>query len=112
MRIGRLTLVLVPLASSLPALAACGGTGRSAAASSDRPASAATSAAAATAKRKRDGGGAGDGGVSGDAARAPDSSVDGGADGAANCPDYRPLKNLYWGDLHGHTSFSLDAFGF
>jgi len=28
------------------------------------------------------------------------------------CPDYNPLKNPYVGDLHDHTMYSLDAYGF
>jgi hypothetical protein len=28
------------------------------------------------------------------------------------CADNNPLKNAYFGDLHSHTSFSLDAYGF
>ncbi len=31
---------------------------------------------------------------------------------AARCPDYSKLKNAYFGDLHSHTSYSLDAFNF
>ena len=30
----------------------------------------------------------------------------------AACPDYAPLKNAYFGDLHDHTSYSLDAYNF
>jgi hypothetical protein len=30
----------------------------------------------------------------------------------ARCPDYSKLKNAYFGDLHTHTSYSLDAFEF
>jgi hypothetical protein len=28
------------------------------------------------------------------------------------CSDYNALRNLYWGDLHDHTYFSLDSYGF
>jgi hypothetical protein len=31
---------------------------------------------------------------------------------AVQCPDYSPLKNVYFGDLHTHTAFSLDAYLF
>ena len=31
---------------------------------------------------------------------------------AARCPDHSPLKNAYFGDLHNHTSYSLDAYNF
>ena len=31
---------------------------------------------------------------------------------AARCPDYSKLKNAYFGDLHTHSSYSLDAFNF
>jgi hypothetical protein len=30
----------------------------------------------------------------------------------ASCPDYAPLKNAYFGDMHNHTSYSLDAYNF
>lgn len=30
----------------------------------------------------------------------------------ARCPDYSALKNAYFGDLHTHTSYSLDAYTF
>jgi hypothetical protein len=31
---------------------------------------------------------------------------------ATPCKDYNALKNVYWGDLHTHTSLSADAYGF
>jgi hypothetical protein len=35
-----------------------------------------------------------------------------GVASAASCPDYNPLKNAYFGDMHSHTSYSLDAYNF
>lgn len=32
------------------------------------------------------------------------------AQAITNCPTYRALKNAYFGDLHTHTSYSLDAY--
>ncbi len=46
----------------------------------------------------------------------PDDSgppQDAGADVApVACPDRNPLKNAYFGDLHAHTAYSLDAYSF
>jgi hypothetical protein len=30
----------------------------------------------------------------------------------ATCPDYSALKNAYFGDMHNHTAYSLDAYNF
>ncbi len=32
------------------------------------------------------------------------------AENDVRCPDYQSLRNLYWGDLHAHTSYSLDSY--
>ena len=34
------------------------------------------------------------------------------ASARAHCPDFSPLKNAYFGDLHTHTAYSLDAFNY
>jgi hypothetical protein len=34
------------------------------------------------------------------------------APGPAHCPDYQALKNVYFGDMHVHTSYSFDAFDY
>src|SRR6185369_13474726 len=34
------------------------------------------------------------------------------AQAVTTCGDYNAYKNVYWGDLHLHTSYSLDAYSF
>ena len=47
-----------------------------------------------------------------DAAGGDGATSDTGRDGAlARCSDYNADKNVYWGDLHTHTAFSGDAYG-
>jgi hypothetical protein len=42
-----------------------------------------------------------------------DGASDAGADvGPVVCSDRNPLKNAYFGDLHQHTAYSLDAYSF
>ncbi len=40
----------------------------------------------------------------------PDPDPGALADTGAACPDANPLKNVYFGELHTHTSYSLDAY--
>ncbi|MGO8995417.1 MAG: DUF3604 domain-containing protein, partial [Polyangiaceae bacterium] len=50
--------------------------------------------------------------AAGEDALATDSGLDAGPDvGAAQCVDFNPDKNVYWGDLHTHTALSGDAYG-
>jgi hypothetical protein len=60
----------------------------------------------------QDGGSAIDGGAATDGGSAVDggSDIDGGGGDGGTCSDYRALKNAYFGDLHAHTSYSLDAY--
>jgi hypothetical protein len=41
----------------------------------------------------------------------PPDAGDGGT-GGPRCADYDPYKHVYFGDLHTHTAYSADAFGF
>jgi Protein of unknown function (DUF3604) len=59
-------------------------------------------------------GGQADPPVSDDAGPQPDAgSSDPGEDAATSgCPDRNPYNNVYWGDTHAHTSYSIDSFTF
>jgi hypothetical protein len=54
-----------------------------------------------------------DGPAPGDGSPGDATPGDGAPDaGPVRCPSYNPLKNPYFGDLHQHTAFSLDAYSF
>jgi hypothetical protein len=51
--------------------------------------------------------------ASGDLTPGPSGGLDTDkADTPVQCTNYRPLKNAYFGDLHAHTAYSLDAYSF
>jgi hypothetical protein len=51
-------------------------------------------------------GGGGDGGCA-------NLSLSGATQNAGGqCSDYNPLRNVYWGDLHDHSYFSIDSYAF
>ncbi len=65
------------------------------------------------------GGGAPDGSAADSTLPTDGPSSDSGQDagdeeggGPVQCADYNPLKNPYFGDLHSHTAYSLDAYSF
>src|ERR1700722_2654252 len=82
---------------------ACGGNTGTSATASD--ASAADGMTVGDAAGKGDAGGPNAAGTGGDGGDAGDG-------GAGQCSSYNTYKQAFFGDLHTHTSYSADAFGF